>query len=295
MRVNLRQLAAFKAIAEQGGYRKAAEFLNVSQPTLTATIKSLEEEIGAAVLDRTTRTVKMTAAGQELYAHLGHLFDQLHQAVVSTRDVAAGRGGLISLTYIDFAMLGNLPEILMKYHEVNPKVRVNIAFASSREQIEQVHGGRTDLGFIMQGKTPLPKGIANRPILREGLVAVLHPDHRFAARDGLELAELAKEDFVMGGPMWASYNDLITNLCIKRGFLPRTRQTAHLREELLSFVMAGLGILIYPECILNTTRFGLAVVPLRDVGHVVSTSAIWRENSTNPVLPSLLQKIDDLA
>lgn len=293
MRITLRQLTAFKSIVEKGNFNKAAQYLDLTQPTLSATLKSLEKELGMPVLDRTTRSIRLTPAGQELYSHLSTIFERLQKAVTSTQDVAAGRGGSVSICYIDFAMLGNLPKILARFRKVNPKVQVEIAFTSSSEQIEQVYKGRLDLGFILQNNTPLPKGVISKPISRESLVTVLPQDHKFASRETLDLVELANEEFVMGDPMWFGYNELVMNLCIRRGFRPRIRQSAHLREELLSFVMAGLGILIYPSCIINTSRFGLKAIPIRDVGKVITTSAIWLKHSSNPVLPSLLAQIGE--
>ena len=294
MGITLKQLAAFKAIVEQGNFHKAAEHLRVTQPTLSATIKSLENELDISLLKRTTRTITLTLSGRELYSHLSPIFEKLQKAVASTRDVALGRGGAVSIRYIDFAMLGSLPEILAKFRKINPKVHVEIGFTSSSDQIEKVYNGRLDLGFILQNNTPLPKGVISKIISRESLVAVLPHDHKFASRRSVDLVELSSEDFVMGDPMWFGFNELIIKLCIKRGFLPQTNQSAHLREELMSFVMAGLGVLIYPNCIVNTSRFGLKIVPIRDVGKVITTSAIWHKHSSNPVLPSLLSQINEL-
>lgn len=293
MRLTLRHLIAFKTIVEQGTFRKSAEYLNISQPALSVTINSLEEELGTAVFDRTTRSVRLTAAGRELYSHLGPIFDRLHRAFVSTKDAAAGLGGSISISYIDFAILGPLPSILLRYRAVNPNVRVEISFANSLSQIERVHSGTVDVGFILDSGMALPKEIQRRTINSEGLLAVLPPDHHLADRKGIALNELADEDFIMGDAFWRYYNDMIRGMCLSHGFTPRIRQSALLRDELLSFVMAGLGVLVYPECIRKAPRFGLHMVPIEDVGPIVSTVAIWLAASTNPILPSLLELIPD--
>ena len=291
MRLTLRHLIVFKTIVEQGTFRKSAEYLNISQPALTVTIKGLETELGAAVFERTTRSVRLTAAGRELYSHLGPIFDRLHRAFVSAKDAAAGLGGSISISYIDFAILGPLPQILLRYRAVNPNVRVEIAFENSLSQIERVHDGSVDVGFILDSGVAMPKGVVRRTVTTEGLVAVLPPDHRLAGNGSIDLSELADEDFVMGDAFWQHFNDLIRGICLDHGFSPRIRQTALLRDELLSFVTAGLGILVYPECIRNAPRFGLSMVPIRDVERFVSTQAIWREDSTNPILSSLLNLV----
>ena len=105
--------------------------------------------------------------------------------------------------------------------------------------------------------------------------------------------DLKDADFVMGDSTWSGFNNLVIRLCTSRGFQPRIRETAHLREELLSLVMAGLGTLIYPECIENTSRFGLKIVPITDVKSIVTTSAVWLKRANNKNLTLMLNQIDD--
>lgn len=289
MRLTFRQLLVFKTVAEQKSFRKGAKILHTSQPALSNAVKALEDVLGVSVFERTTRSLGLTAAGRELYGRIGPIFKQLDEAVVSTQDVAAGRGGTISIAYIDFAILGPLPDILERHREVNPRVQINIRFGSTKQQIDALRSGTIDVGFIMDIDTALPPGIRRCEIGLEGLVAVMPPTHRLAQRNSIELAELADEYFVTGDAGWERYNDLIYDLCVKRDFVPRVRQKAFLRDEMLSFVLAGHGVLIYPECIKNAGRFGLTMVPIHDVPRLIKTVAIWKGNSANPVLPSFLQ------
>lgn len=294
MKVTLRYLEIFKAIVEKGSYRKAAEHLDLRQPSLSTAIKNLEQELGLVLIDRSNRDVRLTLAGRELYGHLSPIFERLALAISSTKGVSLGRGGSISVGYIDFAMLGPLPQLLTKFRAVNPNIHVDINFISSRKQIEEIYKGTLDIGFIMSNDNKLPTGISAKPISREGLVAVLPPNHAFSERSFISLNDLKKEDFVMGDLTWSGFNNLIIRLCTTRGFQPHVRETALLREELLSLVMAGLGILIYPKCIKNTSRFGLKVVPIRDVSSIVTTSAVWLKKSQNSNLSYFLDQIPEI-
>lgn len=292
MKVTLKHLEVFRAIIESGSYHKAATTLELTQPTLTAAIKTLERELGVTLIERSTRNVKFTPAGKELYTHLPSIFERLDIALSSAKDVASGGGGSISVGYIDFAMLGPLPEILAKFRSVNKNVHVDLNFISSRNQIEAVYKRSIDLGFIMSNDNTLPEDLCSKPISREGLVAVLPPNHKLSNSAGIKLNDLKDADFVMGDKTWSGFNNLVTRLCTSRGFQPRIRETAHLREELLSMVMAGLGTLIYPKCIENTSRFGLKIVPIIDVKSIVTTSAVWLKRSSNKNLIFMLDQID---
>ena len=290
MNLTLRQLEVFKTIAEVGSYRKSAKVLNTSQPALTKTIQALEYALGVEVFRRNTRSVALTAAGLELLGRIEGIFEQLDWTVDSVRDVSAGRGGSINLTYVDFAILGPLPLTLERYRRYNPRIKINVQFASTADQIALVKSGKADLGFVMDIDLKLPNTFCRKHIVEEGLVAVLPPKNPLADRESVELAELEDESFIMGDT-WSRYNELIRDLCVERNFMPRVTHKAYLRDEMLAFVMAGLGILVYPTCIRNAGLLGLKVVPISDVPPLVRTTAIWRADAKNPVLPSFLREI----
>lgn len=292
MRLTVRQLLVFKTIVEEGGFRRGAEALHTSQPALSNTIKALEDALGIPVFYRTTRSVRLTEAGRELFNRTGQIFDLLEETSLATQDVAAGRGGAITISYVDFAILGPLPEILESYRAINPRIQIKIGFGATLKQIEQVKNGHVDVGFIMDIDTRLPQGIERRQISLESLVVILPPSHRLARRDSIELAELADESFI-AGDSWLRYTNLINDLCVERGFVPKVTQKAYLRDEMLAFVLAGLGVLVYPTCIMNAGRFGLSAVPISDVPKLIKTSAIWKAKATNPVLPSFLSLIPE--
>ncbi|WP_232825017.1 LysR family transcriptional regulator [Primorskyibacter marinus] len=288
--LTLRQLKVFKTIAKVGSYRKSAKMLNTSQPALTKTIQSLEYTLGVEVFRRNTRSVTLTSAGLELLGRIEGIFEQLDQTVDSVRDVSSGRGGSINLTYVDFAILGTLPDTLARYRRYNPRIKINVQFASTADQIALVKSGKADLGFVMDIDLKLPSSFCRKHVVQEGLVAVVPPKHRLAERETIELAELELESFIMGDT-WSRYNELIRDLCIERNFMPQVTHKAFLRDEMLAFVMAGLGVLVYPKCICNAGLLGLKVVPITDVPPVVRTTAIWRADAKNPVLPSFLREV----
>lgn len=290
MNLTLRQLEVFKTIAEVGSYRKSAKILNTSQPALTKTIQSLEYALGVEVLRRNTRSVSLTAAGLELLGRIDGIFEQLDRTVNTVRDVSSGRGGSINLTYVDFAILGPLPTTLERYRKYNPRIKINVRFASTADQIALVKEGKADLGFVMDIDLKLPNTFCRKHIVQEGLVAVMPPKHPLADRAQVDLAELEHDSFIMGDT-WSRYNELIRDLCVARNFMPQVTHKAFLRDEMLAFVMAGMGVLVYPTCIRNAGLPGLRVVPIADVPPVVRTTAIWRADAKNPVLPSFLREV----
>jgi len=286
-----RQLQVFKTVVEQGSFRKSADVLNTSQPALSNTVKSLEEILGTPVFLRTTRSVELTAAGRALYARTGAIFDMLETATLETRDAAEGKGGRLRMTYVDFAILGGLPDILENFRLDNPKVQIGISFARTLEQIERLHKNQIDIGFIFDLDTPLPPRFNRIVFSVEGLAAVVPRTHPLAKRPTVELSDLKGEPVIAGDARWERYTDLVNEQCILRGFSLEISQRAYLRDEMLSLVLGGLGVLIYPNCITNAARFGLRAIPIVDVPELITTSMIWRDDHTNPIVTRFVETV----
>ncbi len=288
MHVTLRQFLVFKTIVENGGFRKAAEILHTSQPALSKTIQTFEAELGFSVLDRSTHTVTQTKAGESIYARMDALFDLVDKITQDAAAVAAGQSGFLNITYTDFAILGSLPKTIEMYRHAKPNVKIGVRFYPSPRQIELLLGGQVDIAFIWHFMEHLPSDLESRSISNEGLAVVLPAGHSLAARDAIDLVELKNETFLVGDTPWLPFTNLVRNLCLERGFTPETGQVAYLRDEFFTFVLLGMGVLIYPESVLSAKRSGLKAIPIRDVGKVVHISAVWRKNSHNPAIGGFL-------
>jgi|GEM_PF-834901 len=287
----LRQLLVFKTVVEQGSFRKSADVLNTSQPALSNSVKALEDVLGTSVFFRTTRSVELTAAGTALYARIDQIFEMVETATLEARDAADGKGGRLRLNYVDFAILGGLPDVLENFRTKNPKIQIDIGFARTLEQIEKMQKGQIDIGFIFDMDTPIPPDFRRLVFSVEGLAAVVPRAHRLAKRATLELEELKGEPIIAGDARWERYTDMVNEHCIARGFSLEISQRAYLRDEMLSLVLGGMGVLIYPNCIMNAARFGLRAIPISDVGDVITTSLIWRSDSANPIVAPFVDAV----
>ncbi|HAW46575.1 MAG TPA: hypothetical protein DCX34_04960 [Roseovarius sp.] len=289
LRPTIRHLVVLKTVVEVRNVTKSAALLNSSQPSISRTIKELEGIIGRQLFDRTTRSIIPTNAGRELYNRSVEILSDVDAALASTRDVADGRSGVLKIGYMDFAIVGRLPQILRKFGSQNPRVRLDTQWHMTQDQVHLLSTGELDVGFI--SGSPNLSGLAKREISRERLFAVFPEDHRLAEQISISLEDLSGENFVTGGDNWHHYTDLLIELCVQHGFVPRVSQTAFTRDGILGFVLAGAGITIYPECILNVPRQGLRYVPVDGVGRPVIISLVWNEASPNPVLASFLEQI----
>lgn len=289
VRPTVRHLVILKTVVEERNVTKSAALLNSSQSSLSRTIKELEEIVGCQLFDRTTRSINPTNAGRELYARGIQILNNLDEAVASARDVADGRSGELKIGYMDFAIVGQLPGILRRFSERNPRVRVDAQWHMSQDQVDLLMKGRIDVGFI--SGAPDTAALEKREISRERLIAVLPETHPLAKHKTVSLSDLNGENLVLGDENWYHYTDLLIELCVQQGFVPRVSQTSRTRDGILGFVLAGAGVTIYPECILNAPRLGLNFVPIEGIGRPVIISVVWRKNRQNPVLNSFLREI----
>ncbi|USG62464.1 LysR substrate-binding domain-containing protein [Sneathiella marina] len=292
MQPTLRQLLVFKTIVEQRSFGKSAKILNTSQPALSRAIKDLEAVLSRPLLIRTTRSVKPTEAGKEFYARAVRILDDLSEAVTVTRDVADGRKGRLVVSYMDFAIVGKLPEILKRIRNAQPKVQLDVRLLVTQVQIELLKQDKLDVGLVsgITEKTIL-SGFSRKLVDCESLVAVLPSDHHLANRKSLKMRELANEPFVTGGSHWYYYTDKLIDICRQHGFSPEITQTADMRDGIIGFVLAGIGITVYPQCITNAPRPGLSFVPINDVPKVINTFALWKTDNTNPTLPIFIEQL----
>lgn len=289
MRPSLRQLQIFCTIVDESSFRRSAEVLNTSQPGLSRAIKDLESTIGAELLTRTTRFVKPTAAGRELYRRAVLILGDFLDTIKATQDVAAGQIGNLTITYIDFALIGPLPAILSSFREARPKVQLSVRYMPTIDQIPLLTQRKTDIGFVIG--SPSIEGFTTQPIVSEPIVAILPVGHALAARDRIKLSELSDETFVLGDSRWNKFNDKFIECCHACGFSPRVSQTAYRRDEIIGFVLAGNGISVYPECIKNTPRPGVVYVDLDEVPSTIITSVVWKTESDNPLVKTFIEHL----
>ena len=282
MSVELADLRAFLAVADELSFARAAERLHVAQPALSRRIARLEHELGFALFHRTTRRVSLTAAGAVFVDEAGDALDRVERAIDVGRRAAAGRVGEIRIGYNDFAISGSLPEIVHGWRGAEPGVEVRLARAATDVQLQRLELGELDVAFVV---APVRgEGVEQRVVRRDRLVAVLPERHRLAERPTVRLDELAAEPHVFGDARrWRAYRRLLQPLYTRAGGFPTVAAEGPDASAVLGLVAAGLGVTVYPECVASAVRRGIVTRPLDAVSETVDTVMVWRSRGTSPV------------
>jgi DNA-binding transcriptional LysR family regulator len=194
--MELQQMRYVVAVAETSNFTRAAERCHVVQSALSHQIKRLEHELGTPLFARTSRQVRLTAAGE---AFLPAARQALEAAERAAADAAATVGevrGRLSVGVIPTVAAVDVLTALRDLRHRHPQVRVSLRTGASDEMTSDVAGGRLDVAFLGLPSTTRPTGVSCHELARDRLVAVLAPDHPLAGAQDLDLADLAGEPFV---------------------------------------------------------------------------------------------------
>ena len=196
--MNLKALEAFCAVYEEGRFTGAAGRLGLSQPTVSAHVRKLEEELGARLFDRLGRDVQPTRAARLLYRHARRVLD-LSRAMTEELDrFVHGLHGRLLVGASTIPGEYWLPARLGRFHALHPEIAVTLEIHDTREVIERVRDGRLEMGVV--GARMENGGLAFRELAIDHLVLIAPAGARWRGRGRVELDELRDEPFVLREP-----------------------------------------------------------------------------------------------
>ena len=173
--MEFRQLRTFRAVADHLSFSKAAEQLFMAQSSVSAQIRSLEEELDLKLFDRIGRRVLITDAGQKLYDYarrIEEMTEEIHSEITGDKDVR----GALTIRIPETLATVYMPEVVERFYSDNPRVKLNFINCSDLQLREELNSGRIDLAFLMTDDIHM-KEVNVRMMRSEGLVLVAGPDH----------------------------------------------------------------------------------------------------------------------
>jgi DNA-binding transcriptional LysR family regulator len=281
--VELRQLRYFVAIAEEGNFSRAAQRLHVSQPPLSTQIKSLEEELGMRLLERTNRGVSLTAAGSVFFEETRAVLARLEHARGKALRADRGDIGMLAVGFVSMADYGILPPALKHFRASFPLVEVQLHELTTDAKIRELRATRLDLGIALAPVDESDLEFAR--LLREELVLAAPSAHPAVKGSGaVDLRALAKESFIIPprdiGP---GLYDLIISHCRAAGFAPRITQHARQMQTVVGLVSSGMGFALVPASVRNLQRTGVQYRPLRGKAAWVEIGTLRRRDAQSAV------------
>jgi DNA-binding transcriptional LysR family regulator len=239
--VELRQLSHFVAVAEECHFTRAAKRLHVAQSGLSASVRSLERELGADLFVRSTRQVRLTPAGVALLAQARRT---LAASSACADAVAAVQGllrGALAIGTLQCLHVVHLPAVLSAFVSAHPGLDVELRTGGSGQLTDLVAQGKLDVAFVGRPPAP-PDDVVVAPLASEPMVLACAPTHPLASSAAVSVAALAGERFVDFAPDWGP-RDLVDSVVGARHVALEVTDVF----SLLDLVACGLGIALVPQ------------------------------------------------
>lgn len=286
--IELRHIRYFVAVAEELHFGRAAVRLHLAQPPLSQQIRKLEEILGYPLFNRTSRAVKLTAAGQVFLERARRILTNLQDDLSEVRSVARGEVGFLKVGFIGSGMLTRIPSLLGRYRRAQPKVQLQLSESHSSDVIARLIKGSLDAGILRDGD-PTDE-LCIEPLFEEPFIAVVPRQHVRAGQRSIVAGDLRDDPFVFFSPLAGrrAYETTMS-LCDDYGFRPAIVQEAPQWLTVLRLVGAGLGVTIAPACVRQIAGPDTACLPLRKTRAKSCIELAYRVDDDRAVLKAFVQ------
>jgi DNA-binding transcriptional LysR family regulator len=282
--VEVRQARYFVAVAEELNFSRAADRLNMSQPPLSQAILQLERQLGATLLNRSSRSVVLTDAGQVFLEQCRLLIGASERAREVAELASGGLTGTLRIGAVTSAFSETLPQILQRFRASRPHVELHV------QEIDSHHGrdalDRRELDVAVIRQTVTGSRLQSVPLRRDHFVVAMPEDHRLAQGEGaVGLADFREEPWVwLPRHISPDYHDELVAACRQAGFSPEAQHYANSINSQLAMVRCGLGVTIAPESSVRDQPRGLVWRELRKRVDLVELSVVVRSGGKEPLV-----------
>ena len=290
--MELRYLRYFVAVAETRHFTKAAELLNISQPTLSQQIKKLEEEIGTPLLKRLTRGVELTDAGEAFYQDARQILELSANALEKAKGIARGISGQLSIGFASStAFHPQIFRLLRRFQDSFPAITLLPREENMATLMHELQEGLLDAAFV---RLPCEssKAFNLKMIASEKMALVLPQGHRLADTPRLSLAALREEPLVLFPREVApSLYEVIISACLRAGFQPDSVQQSPQISSAINMVAAGFGITIIPDSLRSIQLPGVSFHQIEDAALSSDIALAWRRWDRSPAVHHLAESL----
>lgn len=274
--MELRQLRYLIALAEEGNFTRAAAGEHIAQPALSQQIRRLEDELGLALVERTTRRVALTEAGGLLVVRARRIMAELEAADAELQALRGMHTGHVSVGAMHTMGPVDLSLVLALFRERHPNVHFTVREQSSEEMAEMLRVDELDLAFLSVTERIESHGLALHQLVSEELVVLLPRQHRLAHRSRLRMAELAGERFI-SFRAGARLRELLVGAGREAGFEPEVTLESNESQRVRRLVARGLGVAILPRSDAEGPGADVAVAALSAPALSRDITLAWRE------------------
>lgn len=237
--MNLHHLRLFTAVVKHGGFTKAAESLHLSQPAISKSLNELERQLNLTLLDRSGRSIRLTDAGQALYARARELFGVERVAEQELREIRGLKRGVLRIGASTTIATYMLPPYLGRFHLRHPGIRIRATSANTRTVLRMLLESRVDVALV-EGPVSHAQ-VEVHPWQDDELVVIAPADHELLSRHDVDVAMLVREQFIVREPGSGTRDVSARALALHGARLTNTMRVGG-TEAIKQAVAAGLGL-----------------------------------------------------
>ena len=283
--MELRHLRYFVAVAGEENVSRAALKLHISQPGLSRQIRDLEEEIGFQLLERSAKSVRLTAAGKVFLAEAREVLLHADAAVNKARAIAHGGNGEIHVGYAPSLTVQILPPMLRAFQGEFPHVRVTLHDLSSEEMLTQLGTRKLQVALTVRPPGKILRGLAFVEIARYAMVVAVAPNHPLAKLKAITLQQVAPEPLIgLNRKDYPEYHGDVKKLFAAVGRKPNFAEEHEGGTGIIAAVEAGRGIALVPSSLACIVGARVKLIPLKPALPPIPVGAVsLKENDSELV------------
>ncbi len=290
-RMTIEQLREFVTVVQFKNITRAAEFLYLSQPTLSRHLFELEDALGTQLLDRSSaRRFSLTPAGEVLYKEGQAILAAIGDVEYRVQRAGSGEDGLLRISS-GLLYCEPFSHAVGQLRRTCPALSVQIAFNAGRPTSQSVLGGSADVGLCYRHELgSLSEGLEFLPLGDDTFCVLLSALHPLAQRKSVSVHELSGERMLFVRDPETGFYDGDAFAALMAQFPNRAPEASVTMEAMVLQTRYNLGFCILPARAANEYRCGCAVIPLTGSGALLHTQlgAVWKRSNRNPALHRFL-------
>ncbi|SDH94588.1 DNA-binding transcriptional regulator, LysR family [Vibrio xiamenensis] len=294
-KMDLRHFRYFVAVAEELHFGRAAENLHIAQPALSIQIKKMEQQLGTALFERTSRSVALTEAGQLFRDQVEKALYYAEQAERVVKEAQQGNVGKLMIAYTgSVTYSGLLATYLQSFRHQKPNIELQLQEMDPFSQLESLQSGDLDLGFLTTFSLNVPSSINTIKLKAWPPCVALPEQHPLSQQQSVDIEELRHQPFITysGSP----HNDGAEAIRLLASFEPQILSKQSNIMSVLALVSSGLGVSIMPAALKHTLHQpGLVFKPLTPRRHSIDISIAYANRPLKPALNKLIEHIKALS
>lgn len=274
------------AVAEHGNFRRAAQALGMTQPSLSRQVAAVEQELGTRLFERTARGVVVTAAGAVYAGHARRVLDQVEAGATEARRAARGQAGSLRLGFVGEALIELLPSLLARFRSAHPGVVLECRELSTAQSGAALLAGDIDLA-ISRG-APAGEGaerLTAVPVAADHLIAVCHRGHPFAGQSAISPGQLRGQPLIAAPAADEPAATRVLASLIEAGSGVTRARDVH---TVIGLAACGMGVGLVPSSVRRLVRAETVMVEVDPPLRLPDLTMSFRADDVSPPLGAFL-------